>query len=155
MAAHQVFNIEDSWLPLTWAAAQTEERLFSNSRMDTVYATACSSYELCRAERSDQHMTEMEAAVTAYLEMASKEKELIRNMAWGGMGVTFVRMKKRSFMYYAIAIRALVFGMAGVGCEDFPGDIAKPWQVRVYDGLVEAILFGLIMWQAGPHHYPP
>lgn len=143
-----MFNVKDNWLPKSWAAAQTEEFLFINGRMNNVYDTACTSYEMWRIERIDESKTAMEVAVRAYLDEASSEKELIKKTVWGGMGVTFVSMKTRGVIYYALAILGLVFGLATVGCEDFPGNVTKPWQVRMYDSVVEAILFGLIVWQS-------
>lgn len=134
-------------MPLSWAAAQSEEFLFTNGRMNNVYATACSCYELWRSERREESMAAMEVAVRAYLEMASGEKELIKKTAWGGMGVKFVSMKTRSFIYFALALLGLVFGIAALACEDFPGKVTKPGLVIAYDCVVEATLFGLIMWQ--------
>lgn len=57
-------------------------------------------------------------------------------------------MKTRSFIYFALAILVLVFGIAALACEDFPGKVTKPGLVIAYDCVVEAILFRLIMWQA-------
>lgn len=148
MAGHQVFNVEDNWLPMSWAAAQTEEFLFTNDRMNIAYATASSCYESWRSERNNENRIAMEVAVKAYLDMASSEKELIKKTAWGGMGVTFVSMKTRSFIYFALAILGLVFGIAALACEDFPGKVTKPGLVIAYDCVVETILFALIMWQA-------
>lgn len=62
------------------------------------------------------------------------------------MGVTFVSMKTRRFIYFAPAILGLVFGIAAFACEDFPGKVIKPGLVIAYDCVVEAILFGLIIW---------
>lgn len=63
-------------------------------------------------------------------------------------GVTFVSMKTHSFMYFTLAILGSVLRLATVGCEDFHGHITNSWQVRAYDSMVEAVLFGLIVWQA-------
>lgn len=63
------------------------------------------------------------------------------------MGVTFVRMNTRSEIYYGLAILGCGFGIAMVNCQDFPRTVTKRWQVRVEDSVVQAILFGLIIWQ--------
>lgn len=135
-------------MPLSWAAAPSENLLFTNGRMNIVYATACSCYESWRSERSEDSKAAMEVAVTASQEMASGEKELIKKTAWGGMGVTFVSMKIRSLIYFALAILCSVFSIAALACMDFPGKVTKSGPVTAYDCVVEVILFGLIMWQA-------
>lgn len=86
MADHLVFKVEDNWLPKSWVAAQTKQFPFTDGSMNTVYDTVCTFYELWRSELSDESKTTMEVAVKKYLNVASREKELIRKKAWGEWG---------------------------------------------------------------------
>lgn len=77
-----------------------------------------------------------------------RRKRADQKNSMGGMRVTFVSMKTRRFIYFAHAIPGVVFGITALGCEDFPGKVTKPVAVIAYDCVVQAILFGRIMWQA-------
>lgn len=46
MGDHLVFNVEDNRLPKASAAAQREQFLFTNSRMNTDYDMVCMFYRV-------------------------------------------------------------------------------------------------------------
>lgn len=129
---------------MSWANAEAEDFLFTNGRMNMVYATACLCYESRSSERSDESLTGCEGISGHRL----RRKRADQKNSMGGWGVIFVSMKTRRMIYFALAILGFVFGIAAIGCEEFSGNVIKPGQVRAYDYVIGVILFELIMWQA-------
>lgn len=90
----------------------------------------------------------MSNRVGEYLDIASNEKESVRNTPWSGFGLTFISNETRTVLYFILAILAIIFGVLVASYEDFPGAISKPWMVIVYDVCAELVLFVLIILES-------
>lgn len=87
----------------------------------------------------------MSSSVGSYLDVASDKKGRIRKTSRHCLGVTFISNQTRTVLSFALAILAVTFGSMVAGLEVYSGNTKKPWQVTVYDVMVEVTLFSLIL----------